>query len=85
MLNNLEFGEYVYTIDGKRNFTFNVFDWTKETFNNFLIYGDMGINNSQCLDAVETRASFIFQNCIKIAFFRWFFEFFKNWSQINKK
>jgi len=59
VLNNLDFDEYTYHIDSKpipsRSYPFNVYDWTTENWSNFMIYGDMGRANSECLPAIEER------------------------------
>ena len=54
-MEELSYGEYSYSIDSTRSFDFHVRNPDDEKVNNFVIYGDMGNANSQCLAAVEKR------------------------------
>lgn len=60
ILDKLEFDQYTYYVDPGPNgtilsYNFNVYNWEKELFNNFVVYGDLGTANSQCLPAIEKR------------------------------
>ena len=39
------------------SYEFEVFDNSAETFHNFLVYGDLGQENSKCLPAIENYAA----------------------------
>ena len=60
ILDDLEFEQYAYSIqpensEAKTEFTFNVHKTERENFNNFIVYGDLGLENAECLPAIEKR------------------------------
>ena len=50
---NLTYGRYNYAPEGNEWYNFNVHENTADDEQTFLIYGDLGVENSQCLDAIE--------------------------------